>query len=101
MRLRLQDEIGSLTEKSNAKTVKNRKLAFSGRPERDSAAGTVLSSTREVESCPALRDLFGIYLEQPECSEPISIVPKPVLLRVSRHFEPSECRFRPGIPRLG
>jgi hypothetical protein len=43
-------------------------LGFSGRPEKDSAAGTVLSSTREVESCPALRDLFGIYLEQPECS---------------------------------
>jgi hypothetical protein len=36
-----------------------------------------------------------------ECSELISIVPKPVLLRVSRRSEPSDCRLQPGIPRSG
>lgn len=33
-----------------------------------------------------------------EWSELISIVPKLVLLRVSRRSEPSECRLQPGIP---
>jgi len=36
-----------------------------------------------------------------ECSELISIVPKPVLLRLSRRSEPSDCRLQPDIPRSG
>jgi hypothetical protein len=104
---------------STREYMSNAKVAFSGQNEgmaEEELNLLQLASVHVTQLCAGSPQIVGrdiairrkLHIIDPlhvsgvaGCSELISIVPKLVLLRVSRRSEPSDCRLQPGIPLSG